>query len=107
MIQSYLNSDALLFLSKEESYGLPLVEAMFLGLPIICADRPYARRLCGDQAIYFDPDSVDQLKVAVRELHSRLASGWKPVWGPYISEIPPNWSMVSEMFIDIVTRKVE
>ena len=35
--------DALLFLSTDESYGFPLIEAMFVGLPIICPDLPYAR----------------------------------------------------------------
>ncbi|NVZ67166.1 glycosyl transferase family 1, partial [Pseudomonas gingeri] len=53
MLDAYRRVDALLFLSTDESYGFPLVEAMFSGLPIICPDLPYARVLCGDEAIYF------------------------------------------------------
>lgn len=49
MIHAYSGADALLFLSQDESYGFPLVEAMFVGLPIICPDLPYARTLCGDR----------------------------------------------------------
>ena len=30
----------LCYLSKEESFGFPLIEAMYLGLPIVCPDLP-------------------------------------------------------------------
>lgn len=43
--------------SLVESGNLTLVEAMAAGLPIVCADRPYARDLCGTAAVYFDPRS--------------------------------------------------
>jgi glycosyltransferase involved in cell wall biosynthesis len=101
MIHLYRNIDALLFLSLEESYGFPLVEAMCVGLPIVCADRPYARVLCGDIAIYFDPWSVDSLRGALEELHSRLCAGWWPNWSRIVTHLPTDWQSVADRFLEI------
>ncbi|MBK8476797.1 MAG: glycosyltransferase [Opitutaceae bacterium] len=46
-LEMYRTASALFFPSKAESYGLPLVEAMCAGLPVLCADLPYAHWLCG------------------------------------------------------------
>lgn len=105
MIQAYRHVDALLFLSRDESYGFPLVEAMFVGLPIISPDLPYARILCGEQAIYFIPDDLVSLKCAVCELHRRLANGWWPDWSPQLASIPTNWDAVAQKMIDVVFAK--
>lgn len=43
------------FPSLVESFPQPLLEAMVLGAPIIAADRPYAREICGEAALYADP----------------------------------------------------
>jgi glycosyltransferase involved in cell wall biosynthesis len=101
VIHAYSQVDALLFLSKEESYGFPLVEAMYVGLPIVCPDLPYARVLCGDEAIYFDPDSVDSLKAAVGLLKSRLEEGWWPNWDEQMKCIPKDWNAVAHRMLQI------
>ena len=54
--------------SLVESGNLTLVEAMTLGTPIAVADRPYARDLCGDAAVYFDPHRPAALAAAVTDL---------------------------------------
>lgn len=50
----YRNSDALVFPSYIETYGLPLIEAALIGLPILAADLPYAREvLAGYEGVTF------------------------------------------------------
>jgi len=93
--------DGLIFLSKEESYGFPLVEAMFVGIPIICPDLPYARNLCGDKAIYFDPDSPESLIFAIKKLKKMLDSGWWPSWDNHMKNIPNNWKITAAQIIEI------
>lgn len=106
MVALYASSDALLFPSLEESYGLPLVEAMFLGLPIVCADRAYARNLCGSEAIYFDPRSPKSLRDAVLELKARLDDGWSPDWTSQLYKIPKTWEEVAERMLSQVAQPV-
>ncbi len=102
MIEQYSRCDALLFPSLDESYGLPLVEAMFLGLPVIAADLSYAHALCGDGAIYFDQNSVASLAAAIDELARRRASGWSPDWSVQLSQIPRDWDAVARQMLAIV-----
>ena len=51
----YRKVDALLFLSSMESYGLPLVEALTINLPIITVEFDYSKWLCEGFAYYFKP----------------------------------------------------
>ncbi len=101
MVEAYSQVDALLFLSKEESYGFPLVEAMYVGLPIICPDLPYAHFLCGDEAIYFDPDSIESLKAAIALLKLRFEKGWWPNWDERMKSIPKDWDTVAQRMLQI------
>jgi glycosyltransferase involved in cell wall biosynthesis len=101
MVQAYSDVDALLFLSKQESYGFPLVEAMFVGLPVVCPDLPYARALCGDQAFYFDPDSPRSLQDALKELKHKLDFGWWPCWSKQMENIPKDWETVARRMLSI------
>jgi glycosyltransferase involved in cell wall biosynthesis len=103
VINAYRTTDALLFLSLSESYGFPLVEAMWIGLPIICPDRPYARTLCGDQAIYFNPENLNSLHEALVDLRNRLDSGWWPEWSEKLHAIPRNWDEVAAAMLVLAT----
>jgi hypothetical protein len=96
LLARYDTADALIYLSESESYGLPLVEAMSVGLPIVAPDLPYARVLCGSGAIYFSPGDVDSLRRAVVDLHRRLGTGWWPDWADRLSRLPPDWAAVAE-----------
>ncbi len=101
-MQVYSKVDALFYPSLTESYGLPLVEAMVLGLPVIVADLPYARWMCEDGAIYFDPEDIESAAAAIKETKCRLASGWRPDWGVALSKLPPNWDEVGKRFIELL-----
>jgi glycosyltransferase involved in cell wall biosynthesis len=46
---------ALLFPSRAEGYGLPLVEALSFGVPVIASALPVFRELAGDIPTYIDP----------------------------------------------------
>lgn len=102
IVKSYSYTDGVLFLSKSESYGFPLVEAMRLGLPIICSDFPYARNLCGEVAIYFDSDDISSLKNAIQLLRKKLDGGWWPDWSLQLESIPKSWSDVAHDFFRVI-----
>jgi glycosyltransferase involved in cell wall biosynthesis len=99
MRAEYETVDALLFPSLEESYGLPIVEAISIGIPVICADRPYSRALCGKSAIYFDPTDTASLARAIADLRQRLAVGWWPDWEQQKRGFPKDWDAVASSMI--------
>jgi glycosyltransferase involved in cell wall biosynthesis len=57
--QEYLDllrsTTALVTLSKDEGYGLPLIEAMAAGTPVIASDIPIFREVAGGAALHVDP----------------------------------------------------
>lgn len=62
---AYGDVDALIFPSLLETAGLPLIEAMEHGLPVLASDLDYAQELCGDAACFFDPCSPDSVADAI------------------------------------------
>jgi glycosyltransferase involved in cell wall biosynthesis len=50
-------SHALLFPSFAEGFGLPLIEAAAMGVPIICGDNAIYRELLGDYPLYLNVDN--------------------------------------------------
>ena len=101
VLMAYNSSDGILFLSKEESFGFPLIEAMYLGLPIVCPDLPFARVLCGDEAIYFDPNDIESLRLSIKILRNRLVDGWQPNWEKSMKKIPRNWMIVADKMLEL------
>jgi len=52
--------------SRWESFGLQLVEAMACGAPVISSNAHALPEVAADAAMYFDPDSPDQLSQLMR-----------------------------------------
>ncbi len=53
----YHLADALFLPSREEGFGIPILEAGLAGLPVFCSDIPPLRGLGGTHATYFSPDA--------------------------------------------------
>jgi glycosyltransferase involved in cell wall biosynthesis len=68
----YRLADALLMPSREEGFGIPVLEAGLSGLPIFCSDILPLRELAGDRATYFSPDS--QPDAVAERIADRLAA---------------------------------
>jgi glycosyltransferase involved in cell wall biosynthesis len=52
----YRLADALLLPSREEGFGIPILEAGLTGIPVFCADIPPLHELGGKDVRYFSPD---------------------------------------------------
>jgi len=54
--------------SRDEGYGLPLAEALELGVPAVVTDMPIFREVAGSGALYVDPDDPFAVASTVRSL---------------------------------------
>lgn len=67
MSDLYRLADVLFVPSRDEGFGLPILEAAVARLPIVCTDLPSLRELAGDAALYIGPDD-DPADIAARIL---------------------------------------
>jgi len=71
ILDEYRNSDVLIFASTYEGFGLPIVEAQAIGLPVITSNMPPMTDVAGDGALFVDPyDEQDIRSALVRLLRS-------------------------------------
>ena len=64
----YEHALALVFPSVYEGFGLPPLEAMACGCPVLCSHAASLPEVCGDAVLYFDPLSTDQISAAMNRL---------------------------------------
>ena len=60
-----MQSLALVYPSKYEGFGLPALDAMSLGCPVITTKSTSLPEVCGDAALYVDPDDTEQFGEAL------------------------------------------
>lgn len=68
----YAQASAFVFPSLYEGFGVPPLEAMLFGCPVIASKADAVVETCGDAAAYFDANDADALKQLMLE---RLAAG--------------------------------
>ncbi len=61
---------AFLYVSSFEGFGLPVLEAMACGVPVIASDGTSLPEVCGDAALMVDPGSVESISGAIGALAS-------------------------------------
>lgn len=62
---------ALVFPSIYEGFGLPLLEAMEKGVPVVSSNRASLPEVGGDAAVYFDPLDVEAMASRISEIVGR------------------------------------
>jgi len=101
--QAYLSADAFVMPTLLESFGRPYHEAMRSGLPILTSDRDFARHICQDAALYFDPldaDSVARSMARImedRELRASLVQN-----GKRLISRSPTWDEIAAQFVSVL-----
>ena len=59
---------ALVFPSRYEGFGLPPLEALAAGTPVVASDLPVLREVLGDHAAYAPPGDPDALATAIEKV---------------------------------------
>lgn len=69
----YTHATALLVASFVDGFGLPILDAMTVGLPVLVSDIAVYREVAGDAAGYFDPRDVDSIAAAMTRVTHDVA----------------------------------
>jgi glycosyltransferase involved in cell wall biosynthesis len=100
-----LGATALVSASRDEGFGLPVVEAQALGTPVLLSDIAIFREIGGTPAGYFDPDSVESFVAAVRELEDDTEwarrSAASVEWAKRY-----NWPDAAKQLLEVLTEAV-
>ena len=105
LVLEYKNSDALMFASTYEGFGLPIIEAQAIGLPVITSNMPPMNTVAGDAALFVDPYDESDIRSAVERLiHSfdlmrRLSHKGKLNAGQFGAKV------VADLYADLYLRK--
>jgi glycosyltransferase involved in cell wall biosynthesis len=75
----YRNALCFVFPSRYEGFGIPPLEAMAMGCPVVVSDIAPVKEVCGDAATYFDPSNAEQLAKQLVAITSDPTS--KERWG--------------------------
>jgi glycosyltransferase involved in cell wall biosynthesis len=68
LAELHRHAAALVLPSLHEGFGLPALEALHAGTPVLASDIPALREVCGDAARYCDPRDVESIAAGLREL---------------------------------------
>ncbi|MBS0663746.1 MAG: glycosyltransferase family 4 protein [Verrucomicrobia bacterium] len=100
----YASSFALVCPSWHEGFGLPLVEALTAGLPVLSSDRASLPEVGGDAPVYFAPDQPAALAEAMLALerdpaaHARRAAASLARGGAF------SWAATAKSVLEFVER---
>ena len=64
----YAGSEACVFPSVNEGVGLPILEAMATGVPVLCSKSGALPEIAGDAAYYFDSDNIEEIATGLEKI---------------------------------------
>ncbi len=68
LARGYATASIFAFPSLDEGFGMPVLEAMAAGIPVITSNRSAMPEIAGDAAILIDPENVSELAEALNSL---------------------------------------
>ena len=64
---AYENAAGLLYTSLWEGFGIPVVEALSLGCPVVASNLPVLREVAGEAALYVDPLDPSRIRGGIAQ----------------------------------------
>lgn len=100
----YRLADAMILPSREEGFGIPVLEAGLAGMPVFCADIPPLRDLGSSYVDYFSPDGspADIASTILEHLASSRLFGFRTHVRSHYA-----WREIYRKQIDLLIRKGE
>lgn len=77
LVNLYSHAEVFVFPSLMEGFGLPALEALSLGCPVLVSDIPVFHEILGENAVYFDPKDPSDLSDKLTSILSGGGTGAK------------------------------
>lgn len=68
MQAEYANADFLLFASTLEGFGMPIIEANIVGVPVITSDLEPMKSVAGEAALLYNPLDASNIRSAIQRI---------------------------------------
>jgi len=103
----YSNAKGLIYPSKFEGFGLPPLEAMAFGCPVITTKCTAIPEICGDAVYYIDPENEEAFRMSLIEVEKNLELRDELARKGFEQAKKFTWDNASKTFLDATFRLME
>lgn len=95
------NAEAFVWPSLYEGFGLPPLEAMAKGTPVVSSDHPCMKEILGDSAHYFKAENVESIAAAISEILSNRSLRQSLIAKGFRQAEKYSWKGMAKQTLDI------
>ena len=92
------------YLSSYEGFGLPIIEAMALGCPVVTTDRTSCGEIAGDAALFVEPENIDAVCKLIEDLEKDDFLIEQMMMKGNIQASKYKWENSAAIFLDQLTK---
>jgi len=101
----YQNASVFVFPSLYEGFGIPVLEAMASGVPVVLANNSSLPEVAGDGALYFDTQDCDDLARCLEDVMNNEELRDTMVEKGSKRALDFSWEKCATQTLDIITKK--
>ena len=101
LVALYSGTDVFVFPSLYEGFGLPPLEAMACGAPVVVSNAASIPEVVGEAGVYFDPYSVDNMVEAIYSIIANLAKRTTMVSASLQRAKAFQWSASAQSYVEV------
>jgi len=94
------HAQAFVFPSKYEGFGFPVIEAMALGIPVLCGNNSSLTEIADQAALLVDVNNVNEIRKAIKQILQDKYLRAKLIQAGKTRSREFNWDLAVERFIE-------
>jgi glycosyltransferase involved in cell wall biosynthesis len=104
MKKYYQSSHIFIFASSCEAFGITLLEAMSVGMPIACSNKSSMPEIIKNNTIYFNPENIEEIIFAIMKILTNDRLRNKIAFGAQIRSKHYTWKKSAKLTWQILNR---